>query len=307
MLPPDCRSGGDRMQPSTGRCTVNPVAGAAFSGIILIVLVYSTLDLTGAASRLGLWGTILPVPLIGGLVIGIYFVLKRLKQHRAITAIKGPLYLRYLMNNCLKRTCGDLEAKLTDPETDSAAILNAILLDRILWIGIKDCLRYTEIRRQITESGLKGTADLALSHFFQSADEYREQVLPYEIRQVDDLAARSRTDLQIHLKRLKEAHQSLCSETGDILKLLPPDPDKAEKIRTSFRFSPPTAPSAQRIAFALETLEYLKAVRYKDVSPVDRQRYEATADQAIPKLGAALKNFRRAWQDLVDAYEQPKW
>ena len=78
MPPPDYRKRGDRMQPSTGRCAVNPVAGAAFSGIILIVLVYSTLDLTGAASRLGLWGTVLPVPLIGGLVIGIYIILKRL-------------------------------------------------------------------------------------------------------------------------------------------------------------------------------------------------------------------------------------
>jgi hypothetical protein len=286
---------------------VNPVAGAAFSGIILIVMVYSTLDLTGAASRMGLWGMVLPVPVIGGLMLGIYFVLKRLKQHKAGMAIKGPMYLRYLMNNCLQRTCGDLEARLNAPETDSAAILNAILLDKMLWIGIKDCLRYTEIRRQITDCGLKGTADLALSRFFQSVEEYQEQVLPYEIRQVDDLAARSRTDLQIHLKRLKEAHQFLCAGTGDIMELLPPDPNKAENIRSSFRFSPPTSPSAQRIAFALEALAYLKAVGYKDVSPTDRQRYEATADQAIPKLGAALKNYRRAWQDLVDAYEQPNW
>jgi len=286
---------------------VNPVAGAAFSGIILIVLVYSTLDLTGAASRMGLWGSVLPVPVIGGLMLGIYFVLKRLKQRKAGMALKGPLYLRYLMNNCLQRTCGDLETMLNAPETDSAAILNAILLDKMLWIGIKDCLRYTEIRRQITDSGLKGSADLALSRFFQSAEEYRELVIPYEIRQVDDLAARSRTDLQVHLKRLKEAHQTLCSGTGDIMEMLPPDPNKAEKIRSSFRFSPPAPLSAQRIAFALETLDYLKAVRYKDANPTDRQRYEAAADQAIPKLSAALKNYKRAWQDLVDAYEQPNW
>lgn len=286
---------------------MNPLAGAAFSGIILIVLVYSTLDLTGAASRMGLWGKVLPVPVIGGLMLGIYFVLKRLKQHRAGKAIKGPLYLRYLMNNCLQRTCGDLEAKLTAPETDSATILNAILLDKILWIGIKDCLRFTEIRRQITESGLKGTADLALSRFFQSADEYREQVLPFEIRQLDDLAARNRTDLQVHLKRLKDTHQTLCSGTGDIMELLPPDPDKAEEIRAGFRYSPPTPLSARRIAFALETLDYLKAVRYKDAGPKERQRYEAAAEKAIPNLGDALKNYRRAWQDLVDAYELPKW
>ena len=286
---------------------MNPVAGAAFSGIILIVLVYSTLDLTGAASQMGLWGSVLPVPVIGGLMLGIYFVLKRLKQRKAGMALKGPLYLRYLMNNCLQRTCGDLETMLNAPETDSAAILNAILLDKMLWIGIKDCLRYTEIRRQITDSGLKGSADLALSRFFQSAEEYRELVIPYEIRQVDDLAARSRTDLQVHLKRLKEAHQTLCSGTGDIMEMLPPDPNKAEKIRSSFRFSPPAPLSAQRIAFALETLDYLKAVRYKDANPTDRQRYEAAADQAIPKLSAALKNYKRAWQDLVDAYERPNW
>jgi hypothetical protein len=291
--------------PGAGGFTVNPGAGAIFSGIILIVMVYSTLDLTGAASRMGLLGAVLPLPIIGGLMVGIYLGLKRLKQHKTHIGIKGPLYLRHLMNNCLKRTCGDLERMLNTPQMASATIFNAILLDKILWIGTTDCLRSTDIRRQIEDSGLKGTDDLALSRFFQTVEEYREQELPVEIRQVGDLAGRSRTDLQGLLERLKNAHQSLCAGTGDILALLPPDPKKAEKIRGSYRFTPPTPQSAQRIAFALETLAFLKAVRYKNADPMDHRRYDAAAGQGIPKLGGALKNYKRAWKDLVDAYEEP--
>jgi hypothetical protein len=252
-------------------------------------------------------GAVLPLPFIGGLMFGIYLGLKRLKQHKARIGIKGPLVLRSMMNKCLQRTCGDLETILKAPHMTSATIFNAILLDKMLWIGTTDCLRYINIRRQIEDSGLKGTNGLTLSRFFQTVEAYREQEPPAEIRQVEDLVGRSRTDLQGLLGRLKDAHQSLCAGTGDILALLPPDPKKVDKIRAGYRFAPPTTQSAQRMAFALETLAYLKAVRYKSVNPMDRQRYDAAAEQGIPKLGGALKNYRRAWQDLVEAYEQPNW
>jgi hypothetical protein len=59
------------------------------------------------------------------------------------------------------------------------------------------------------------------------------------------------------------------------------------------------------MAFALETVAYLKATRHENVNPMDRKRYEAVAAQVIPKLGDALTHYKRAWKDLVDAYEQP--
>lgn len=285
---------------------MNPAAGAVFSGVILIVLVYSILDLTGAASQMGFVGTMLPIPLIGALMAGIYLGLKRFKQRKISIGLKGPLYLRSLMKSCLQRTCGNLESMLNSPQFSSATILSAILLDKMFRIGTTDCRRYIDIRRQIEDSGMKGTADLVLSCFFQTVEEYREQELPLEIRRVDELAGRGRTDLQSLLKRLKDAHRRLCTGTGDILSLLPPDPKKAEKIRAGCRFTPPTKQSARRIAFALETLAYLKAVRYKNVSPMDRQRYDAAAAHGIPKLGTALKEYKQAWKNLADAYEQPK-
>lgn len=283
---------------------MNPVAGAVLSGVILVVMIYSILDLTGTASRMGSWSALLPLPVIGALMYGIFLGLKRLRQHKMRMETKGPLYLRHLMNSCLQRTCGDLEAMLNTPEMPSAAIFNAILLDKMLWIGATDCLRFLDIRRQIEDSGLQGTADLALSGFFQAAEAYRQQELPAEIRQADGYVSRSREDLKGLMERLKNAHQALCMGSGDILELLPPDPKRTEKILTGFRFTPPTPQGAQRMAFALETLAYLKSVRYNNVSPFDRRRYDAAAEHGIPRLGRALKEYRQAWKNLVDAYEQ---
>jgi hypothetical protein len=285
---------------------VNPVAAALFSGLILIVLIYSTLDLTGLTSRWGAWGAVLPLPVIGGLMYCIFLGMKGLRRHRTVIRAKGPLYLRLLMKSCLERTCGELDTRLSAPEVSSAAIFNAILLDKTLYIGATDCVRYSDIRRQIEGSGLKGTDDLVLSRFFQTFEEYTQQALPVEIRQVEDLVARSRSDLQSLLNRLKSAHEALFSGAGDVLVLLPPDPKKTEKISSSYRFTPPSPQSAQRMAFALETLAYLKAVRYKSIKSTDRRRYDAAADEGIPKLGSALKDYKQAWRDLVDAYEQPR-
>jgi hypothetical protein len=285
---------------------MSPVGAALFSGVLLIVLVYSTLDSTGLASRWGAWGTVFPLPIIGVLMFGIYLGVKRIRQHRLRIGIKDPLYLRSQMNQCLERTCGGLESRLKTPELASAAIFYAILLDKTLHIGATDCLRYSDVRQQIEDSGLKGTGDLMLCRFFQSVEEYREQELPVEIRQVEDLVTRRRTDLQGFLERLKDAHRSLYAGTGDILAMLPPDPKKVDKIRSAYRLSPPSLQCARRMAFALEALAYLKAVRYKNVNPMDRQRYDTAADQGIPKLGGALKDYKQAWKDLVEAYEQPE-
>ena len=60
------------------------------------------------------------------------------------------------------------------------------------------------------------------------------------------------------------------------------------------------------MVFALETLAYLRATRHENVNPMDRRRYDKVANQVIPKLADALNVYKMAWQDLVDAYEQPK-
>jgi hypothetical protein len=59
------------------------------------------------------------------------------------------------------------------------------------------------------------------------------------------------------------------------------------------------------MAFALETLAYLKAIRYENANPMDRRRYESVASHVIPKRSDALHVYKQAWQDLADAYERP--
>jgi hypothetical protein len=60
------------------------------------------------------------------------------------------------------------------------------------------------------------------------------------------------------------------------------------------------------MVFALETMAYLKATRHENVNPMDRRRYDSVAAQVIPKLAETLNVYKRAWQDLVDAYELPR-
>ncbi len=285
---------------------VNPVAATLFFGLVLTIVVYSVLDLTGNMSQLGPYGAALPLLIVVALMVSAYKGVKRLKRRAVRIRIKGPLFMRTLMNDCIERTCGKLARRLNNPEISSAQILTDILLDKMLDICARDCLRFSDIRRQIESSRLKGSTDLVLAGFFQTAVEYRKKALPGEMRQVAETVSRSRPDLKDLLERLKVAHQTLCAGTGSILALLPPDTKKVAKIRSTYRYRPPTPERAQRMAFALEVMDYLKATRHENVNPLDRRRYDAVAAKVIPKLADALDAYKRAWQDLVDTYERPQ-
>jgi hypothetical protein len=258
-------------------------------------------------AQLGYFGPVLPMLIILWLMVGIYQGVKWLKRRTTRIRIKGPLFMRSLMNDCLERTCGVLEKLLNTPEIISTRILNAILTDKVLHICATDCLRYSDIRREIEGSRLKGAPDLELADFLQTTVAYRKQPVPFEIQHAADTVSRSRPELNKLIKRLKDAHQDLCTGgTGNILALLPPDPKKVEKLRTTYRYRPPTPERAERMAFALETLAYLKATRHANVNPMDRHRYDTVAKQVIPTLAQALTRYRQAWQDLVDAFERPE-
>jgi hypothetical protein len=299
--------------PSSRRLTanengfaVNPIAATIFLGLVLIVITYSALDVSGTLHRWGAYGPILPMLVIAWLLVGIYFGAKRLKRRTSRLRVKGPLFMRSIMEDCLQRTCGELKKRLEAPEISSTRILNDILTDRMLHICATDCVRFSDIRRQIEGSGMKGTRDLAFSRLFQTEVEYGKRELPGEIRQVADTVVRSRTDLEERLERLKRAHRNLCTGTGDIFTRLPPDPKKERRLRAVHRYRPPSPQRAKRMAFALETLAYLKATRHEKVNPMDRRRYDTVAAEIIPWLADAVNVYKGAWQDLVDAYENPR-
>ncbi|WP_319524690.1 hypothetical protein [uncultured Desulfosarcina sp.] len=295
-----------RLTANQNGFAVNPVAATIFLGLVLIVITYSALDLSGTLHRLGPYGPLLPMLVIAGLLVGIYFLARRLKRRSSRVRIKGPLFMRSLMEDCLERTCGVLKKRLEAPEISSTRILNDILTDKMLHICATDCLRFSDIRRRIEGSGLKGTRDLEFSCLFQTTGEYAKRELPGEIRKVADTVARSRQDLEGLLEGLKRAHRNLCTGMGDVFTLLPPDAKKVERLRAVHRYRPPTPQRAKRMAFALETLAYLKATRHENVNPMDRRRYDAVAAEVIPWLADAVDVYKGAWQDLVDAYENPR-
>lgn len=285
---------------------LNPAAVTIFIGMIVTVVVYSALDLTGFMNKLGQFGPVLPLILILFLMVGVYLGFKQLKRRSPRIRIKGPLYIRSLMNGCLDRTCGVLEKKLKTPHLTSAMIVNDLLQDKMLFICKSDCLRFSDIRQQIEGSRLKGSDDLQLARFFQTEIHYEKQPIPDEMKQTQDTILRSRMDLKDHFERLKDAHRMLCTGNGDLISHLPPDEKKIEQIRTTYRYRPPTKEQARRMAFALETMVYLKATRHKNVNPMAHRRYDAVAAKLIPELANTLNAYKKAWQELVDAYEQPQ-
>jgi hypothetical protein len=306
-IPPGGRRRPQAGSPAENGFVVNPLAATLFLGVVLIILVYTVLDRSGAMAKMGYFGPVLPMLIILWLMVGIYQGVKWLKRRTTRIRIKGPLFMRSLMNDCLERTCGVLEKLLNTPEISSTKILNAILTDKVLHICATDCLRYSDIRREIEGSRLKGAPDLELAGFLQTTVAYRKQPVPFEIQHAADTVSRSRPELNKLIKRLKDAHQDLCTGgTGNILALLPPDPKKVEKLRSTYRYRPPTPERAERMAFALESLAYLKATRHANVNPMDRNRYDTVAKQVIPRLSEALTLYKRAWQDLVDAFERPE-
>jgi hypothetical protein len=298
------RSGAGRLKDECG-FMLNPLGAAIFFGLVLIIVVYTALEMTGIMASLGHYGPLLPLLVIVWLMYGIYRGINLLKLRSARIRLKGPLFMRSLMSKCLERTTGLLETRLDSPTVSSSKIFNDILQDKMLHICGTDCVRFSDVRRRIEDSRLRGTTGLVLANFFQNPIEYRKQDLPEEIRQAADIVSRSRTDLRGHLEALYKAHEALFTGPDHILALLPPDPKKVERIRSSYRYRPPTPERAQRMAFALESLDYIKATRYANVNPLDRRRYDAVAGRVIPELANALKVYRNAWQDLVDAYEQP--
>jgi hypothetical protein len=285
---------------------LNAMGATIFIGLVLTIVVYTALDMTGTMSKLGHYGPLLPLVVILWLMYGIYRGINLLKVRSTRIRLKGPLFMRSLMSNCLERTCGLLQTRLNSPAKSSSMILNDILQDKMLDICATDCLRFSDIRRRIEDSRLRGTTGLVLANFFQTPIEYRNQDLPEEIRQVADMVSRSRTDLRSHLETLQKAHETLCTSPDHILALLPPDPKKVERMRAAYRYRPPTPERAQRMMFALETLDYIKATRYANVNPLDRRRYDDVAGRVIPELANGLKAYQNAWQELVDAYEQPR-
>ena len=101
---------------------MNPVAATIFFGLVLIVVVYSALDIAGTLSQMGLLGLIMPLPIIMLMMFGVYRIVKQLERRPRRVRIKDPLFMRTLMNSCLQRTCGLLEDRINTPALSSFMI-----------------------------------------------------------------------------------------------------------------------------------------------------------------------------------------
>ncbi len=282
----------------------SPLAASVFIGLMLIVSVFSVMESYLLLGKIGTWGYAGIFTGILVIVFGLYKGLARLKGRRFKQGSSDPLYLRSLMADCFEKVCAPLEKRLENPSLSSSDILNDILLDKALEIFESDCMRFTDIRRQFEKSRLKLPDHVNFRDFFTPEKTYDERPLTGEIQQVADAVSRRNSDLSEAFAHLKKAHRELFTSLGDYLNIFSPPQVQVEKLIKSHRYNPPAPDEAQRIIFAVNTLAYLKSVRFENVKKDQARLYETFADQFIPKLAGYIKAYKRQWERTVRAYEE---
>ncbi|MGD1972029.1 MAG: hypothetical protein PVF24_10475 [Desulfobacterales bacterium] len=100
-----------------------------------------------------------------------------------------------------------------------------------------------------------------------------------------------------------EARVNLFTLMGDYLDVMPPSTHYFKFIKKTYRYRPPEDNTTRRIAFALDTLSLLKAYKSQKLQGELLIRYSRLAAERIPRLAAAVSQYRVAFENLVEAYE----
>lgn len=282
----------------------NPLAVSVFIGLVLVVSVFGLMERYLMLGQMKTWGHAVIFIAILVVAYGFYRGLKKMKGNRFKKGASDPFYMRSLMADCLEKTCAPLEKRLQDPSYSSSAILNEMLLDKILDIYEKDCMRFTDIRMQFEKSGLKKADRVNFKDFFTLKAVYESTPLVGEIRHVADAIARRDVDLPKEFSQLKKAHRDLFTSLGHYLEIFSPSDISISRLIKNHKFKPPDPDQARRIVFATTTLAYLKSIRYENVKKEQAAVYEDFARQIIPELAGYVKAYRDGWEKTVSAYEE---
>lgn len=286
--------------------TFSPLAATVFIGMILVISVFTLLENYALMETMGRWGIAVPLIVIAGILFCVYKGLSRVKNLRFKKGKNDPLFIRSLMTASIKKNCEAMEKRLKDPSISSTDILYELLLDKILAICAKDCMQFSEIRQKFEQSRMKSTGNTHFDDFFFTHGEFDKNPPQKEIKIVSDAVVRQHSHLNDELEELKQAHRNLFTSMGDYLDLFPPQPKKVEELVATYRFRPPTKDQAMRMVFALDTLDHIKKVRYDRVNSKEKQIYDDIAQTRIPEMGRCIKQYRSAWENLVDANENKR-
>ena len=288
-----------------GGFIANPLALTVFLALVMTVTAYLLLERFGLAGRLGYWESLAPFGIIVLLSAGIFAILRAMRKQYYEIGIPDPIFARRLMTECLEQTCGLLEKRLSaKPAISRDMLFYEMIQHKMFDIYDKDCLRFYDIRKRVAQCGLKRAPGLDFAAYFQSAEAFVRTPLPQEMQLFEDVVRMERRELKKLQKRVAATRKTLFTIFSDYLDLLPPNPKKVDGLRKQYRYRPPAKDQAVRMAFALETLDYLMAIRFDNVKPYAQKKYVAAAKKAMPRLTDAYEDHKSAWMELVLAYER---
>ena len=274
-----------------------------FAGLCMLVVFFSVLAQFGLLARIGPGGISLAVLLILLLMAGVYQGLRRIKFRRFRTGVKDPLFMRAFMQSCYASDCGRIEKLLADRQKTPPLILNDLLAEKMQSIIQTDARHMVDVLEMFCKSGLKKNKDPVMDRFFHTPDSYEEAPLPTAFEHIIQAVTTRYPPLKSALENTLAARAHLFTLMGDYLERMPPSADHVAFINRTYRYHPPDEETTRRIAFALDTLKLLEAYTQKELRGDHLDRHSRLAAERIPRLAAAVSQYKAAFETLVHAYE----
>ena len=274
-----------------------------FVGLIMIVVAFSLLAQYGLLAQIGRGGMSLAVILILLGMVGIYKGMRFIKSWRFRTGTKDPMFMRALMQSCYADDCGRIEKALADTDKTPFLILNDLLAEKMQSIFQTDALNLVDVQEMYAKSGLKKNNEPVMNRFFHTPESYEEEPLPKEIAHIIQAVTTKHSELQPALIGMLEARVNLFTLMGDYLDVMPPSTHYFKFIKKTYRYRPPEDDTTRRIAFALDTLSLLEAYKSQKLRGELLIRHGRLAAERIPRLAAAVSQYKVAFENLVQAYE----
>ena len=279
------------------------MGATVFAGLIMLVVAFSLLAHYGLLAQIGWGGMSLAVILILLGMVGIYKGMCFIKSWRFRTGTKDPMFMRAFMQSCYAGDCGRIEKALADSGKTPPLILNDLLAEKMQSIFQTDVLNLVDVQKIYANSGLKKNNKPVMNRFFHTPESYAEEPLPEEITHIIQMVNTKYTELEPALVSMLEARVNLFTLMGDYLDVMPPSTHYFKFIKKTYRYRPPEDDATRRIAFALDTISLLEAYKSQKLRGELFIRHGRLAAERIPRLAAAVRQYKVAFENLVEAYE----
>ena len=238
------------------------------------------------------------------IVVITYTWVVRYRKRRFQRGNRDYLLMRNLMKTCLTKDCGPIETLLSTPDYSDAKIFNQMFLCQMLHILDHEGLRLRDIHARFEKSRLERLDGTRFEIFFDNVNAYDQRQLPEEFEAVFKAVDAFMPQLETQLFQLKTRRRDLFTSMSDYLDIMEVSKKEIENLQQVYRYNPPKDQAAERIVFAIKTIDYLKKYHQDRLSDELRTAMQNIAAKKISKLKTALSDYRKSWKSLVKAYER---